>query len=304
MKRTLGFKYGKEEIILSLFDKLAFDRNESEPGITKALTEAWCKKKENETESYRYSRICLLCQFSSYMNDLGYSSYVPKQIPFPQNTFIPYIYSPKEIHAIFDAADHLALRLTFLNSTIFSIPTLLRLLYGTGLRISEALALKEQDVNLEGNYLCVRDSKNGKERVIPFSGTLSLVLKDYLFYKNQLPVKPNQSNSFFVKLNGEAVKYTSCLGRWFNMCLDEAGITYTDRSRKPRIHDLRHTFACHSLMQMADSGIDIYVSLPILSTYLGHQSLNATNHYVRLTSMIYPELQKDIDMTCLNVFPQ
>jgi integrase len=71
----------------------------------------------------------------------------------------------------------------------------------------------------------------------------------------------------------------------------------------PRVHDLRHTFAVTSLAQMAESGIDLYCTLPILSAYLGHQSLSATDSYVRLTAGMYPGLLKDIDMVCLNVFP-
>ena len=55
---------------------------------------------------------------------------------------------------------------------------------------------------------------------------------------------------------------------------------------------------------MADAGIDLYASLPILSTYLGHQSLESTNHYVRLTANMYPGLIKDMDVMCLDVFPK
>ena len=55
---------------------------------------------------------------------------------------------------------------------------------------------------------------------------------------------------------------------------------------------------------MAESGIDLYASLPILSNYLGHQSLGATNHYVRLTANMYPDLIKNVDMICLDVFPK
>jgi hypothetical protein len=54
---------------------------------------------------------------------------------------------------------------------------------------------------------------------------------------------------------------------------------------------------------MAESGVDLYTSLPVLSTYLGHQSINSTNGYVRLTEVMYPGLLKDVDMICLNVFP-
>jgi integrase/recombinase XerD len=72
----------------------------------------------------------------------------------------------------------------------------------------------------------------------------------------------------------------------------------------PRVHDLRHTFAVTSLANMAESGIDLYVSLPVLSTYLGHQSLESTNQYVRLTKHIYPHLINDVNLICQDVFPK
>jgi integrase len=56
------------------------------------------------------------------------------------------------------------------------------------------------------------------------------------------------------------------------------------------VHDLRHTFAVHSLVKMAKSGLDLYYSLPLLSTFLGHRSLSATDQYVRLTAEMYPDL--------------
>ena len=66
---------------------------------------------------------------------------------------------------------------------------------------------------------------------------------------------------------------------------------------------LRHTFAVTSLAQMAEAGVDLYSTLPILSAYLGHKSLNSTDNYVRLTAEMFPGLLKDVDMVCLNVFP-
>ena len=86
--------------------------------------------------------------------------------------------------------------------------------------------------------------------------------------------------------------------------MGKANIPCIGSNQSPRIHDLRHTFAVTSLANMADAGIDLYVSLPILSNYLGHQSLEATNHYVRLTANMYPDLIKNVDMISLHLFPK
>jgi integrase len=182
------------------------------------------------------------------------------------------------------------------------MPALIRLLYCTGIRIGEALSIKMEDVNLDESYLRVRDSKNGKERIIPISDSMISVCKDYVKYRNQLPLGKRKSGYFFIKLDGR--KCGTTVWFWFRKCLSNAAIPYVGRWHGPRIHDLRHTFAVTSLANMAEAGIDLYASLPILSNYLGHQSLKATEHYVRLTANMYPQLIKDVDMICLDVFPK
>jgi integrase/recombinase XerD len=301
IKRQLGFKYATGSVILSLLDRMADKRNERSPGITKAFADCWCKKMPNESMRYHYDRVRHLAQFSLYLCDLGIPSFVPKLPPFPTTTFIPYIYSKEQLCDIFRTSDDLRSRAVQMKSALISIPALIRFLYATGLRINEALNLQDDDINLRESFLKVKDSKNNKERVIPISSSLVAVLKQYNTYKSKLPVL--KSGYFFVNLVGKKCSYGS-VKRWFKECLLGAGIKCVGRSGLPRIHDLRHTFAVTSLASMAEAGVDLYASLPILSTYLGHQSLGATNHYVRLTSNMYPDLIKDVDTICLDVFPK
>lgn len=302
IKRKLGFKYETGRVILSLFDRMAAKRNEKSRGITKALAERWCQKMPNESPRYRYDRIRHIAQFSLYLCDLGIPSFVPKLPPYPKSTFIPYIYSKDQVQAIFKASDELRSEMKMMRSSLISIPALIRFLYATGLRINEALSVQDDDVNLEDSFLKVKDSKNGKERIIPISSSLVSVLKQYNGYKNMLPLR-KKSSYLFVNLMGKRCSQQS-VAYWYKKCLRKAGVKSVGRSGLPRVHDLRHTFAVTSLAVMAEAGIDLYASLPILSTYLGHQSLGATNHYVRLTSSMYPELIKDVDTICLDVFPK
>jgi integrase/recombinase XerD len=302
MKRALGFKYVTDAFILSQIDRFAGQREETSTGITKEFATSWSKKRLHESDGYRYTRIRTLAHFSSYLLDMGIQSYIPKLPHYTKNTFIPYIFSRNEIDAIFKACDDLKLKIVNFNSDIFYMPVLLRLLYATGIRIGEAMELKDEDVNLNENYIRVKDCKNGKERIIPISSSLESVCRKYIIYRNQLPLGETKSGYFFVKLNGN--KCGPNLRGWFKKCLEKANISCPGRNQSPRIHDLRHTFAVTSLANMADAGIDLYVSLPILSSYLGHQSLESTNHYVRLTANMYPELIKNVDMICLDVFPK
>jgi len=297
LKKKLGFKYITGEFILSQIDTLAAQREEITSGITKEFTGLWSERRPNESGFYRYERIRYLAQFSSYLCDLGIPSYVPRLPRFPKSTFIPYIYSQKEIHLLFKVCDELRIGSVNKNSCMICMPALIRLLYCTGIRMGEAIALKDEDVRLDEGYLLVRDSKNGKQRIIPISQSLVSVCREYLEYRDLLPSRKTSSDYFFVKVNGR--KCGQGVRKWFKKCLDKAGISNT-----ARLHDLRHTFAVTSLAQMAESGIDLYASLPILSNYLGHQSIGATDHYVRLTSNMYPNLINDMDAVCLDVFPK
>lgn len=302
MKRALGFKYTTGSIILQQVDRLAEQIEETATGITKEFAIKWAEKRPHESCLYRYERIRVLAQFSSYLVDLGHISYIPKLPHYPRSTFVPYIFTRNEVDAVFNACDNLILETINPASAIFCMPVLLRLLYATGLRISEALTLKDEDVNINENFIKIKDSKNEKERIIPISESLVSVCRDYLNYRDQLPLGGIKSGYFFVKLNGD--KCGASVRSWFKICLKNADITGFSRSQAPRIHDLRHTFAVSALANMADSGIDLYASLPILSNYLGHQSLKATNHYVRLTASMYPDLIKKLDVVCLDVFPK
>jgi integrase len=301
LKRGLGFKYVLQEGILLRFDKFTIERGETEVGISKELADKWCERWNNESDSYRYNRCICLSQLSSYLCNLGVRSYIPR-IPRRKITFTPYIFSKKEVTSIFNAADALVTPGRVMRSIIFIVPALIRLLYSTGIRVGEALSLQNKDINLIDNYIIIKDSKNGHQRMIPISESLSSVCQKYINYREKLPVLQSDNSSFFIALNGSACKYDTVYSN-FRFVLKTAGIPFIGNGHGPRIHDIRHTFACHALAKMAESGIDLYTSLPLLSTYLGHQSLSATNGYVRLTAAMYPDLLKEVDMICLNVFP-
>jgi len=301
-KRSLGFKYVTEEIIYSFFDRDTIELGETKEGISKELSDKWCERKNNESESYWIHRSACLARLSSYLCKIGIRSYIP-QLPKHRSTFVPFVFSKNEMESVFAAADALRAQRKMMNSMIFIMPALIRLLYGTGLRIGEALTLRNLDVNLTDNFIVVRDSKNGKQRMIPISESLSAVCREYVHHRNTLPLLKSEDDCFFISLNGSSCTSDAVYNR-FQDILKIAGIPYSGNHHGPRLHDLRHTFAVTSLAQMVESNIDLYSTLPILSTYLGHQSLSATDSYVRLTAEMYPGLLKNIDMVCLNVFPE
>jgi integrase len=299
LKSSLGYKYTYAGFALSSFDRLALERNVFEISVTKELANEYCKKRPNESDKTRHARIQILLQFARFLCNLGFRSYIPK-LPKCKSTYIPYIFSRDQMLAIIKASDELAPPRNR-SSVIYSIPVLIRLLYGTGIRISEALYLACNDINFHDKYMVLRNSKNGKDRMVPLSGSLASACEEYLMYRNQFP-SIRKENRFFIKPDGSPMRQGPVYN-WFRKILFSVNISHGGKGHGPRLHDLRHTFSVHSLANMSESELDLYHSLPLLSTYLGHQSLEATDKYVRLTAEMYPDLIKKTSDICSSVFP-
>jgi len=177
------------------------------------------------------------------------------------------------------------------------MPTIIRMLYGTGIRISEALKLKHGDVDLASGVLWLRECKNGQDRLVPMSNSLVEVCKDYIAFKEKIGLQVENQNLFYTAMNGSPCTVKQ-IEKYFHIVLFREGI-----NNAGCLHSLRHTMASNALVKMSSAGMDLYYSLPILMTYLGHQSLRATNHYVRTTHEMYPELIRKNDEICKYVFP-
>lgn len=300
-KRSLGFKMEDIEERLSRFDRLTIMRKEASIGISKELVDAWSVPLPQESDTNRYSRICILRQFSYYLQLMRYDSHIPK-MPKYNFTFVPYIFTQVEMSAIFQACDKLFLKRKYMYSQICVMPVLIRMLYSTGLRIGEALNLRHKDVHLETGYVLVRASKNGQDRLVPISLSLIECCKDFFLYKQKQGIDTRAETYFFTALNGSRCQVVTVY-EIFRTVLFKAGIPHQGRGKGPRMHDFRHTFCVNALLKLSEAGMDLYCSMPILSTYIGHQSIEATNKYVRLTAELYPSLLDKVDATYQYVFP-
>lgn len=296
-KRNLGYRY-ESEYQYRDFDRFTQSQNCKSIGLTKELCELWGTKRPNESDSTCYHRVNNIRNFSMYLNSLGFQSYVPRQPKNYKTTFVPYIFSHDEINRVFNVCDHLPI--TGYSNLTWILPAVFRLIYGCGLRVNEALSLRLKDVNMKDCYIIIRDPKNGRDRMLPFTDSVAKALTDYLQYREKL----NASDDFFfIKKNGAPCS-SDTIYRWFRKILYKAGVSHGGRGHGPRLHDLRHSFSVHSLAAMAEKGLDLYYSLPILSKYLGHGSLEATDKYVRLTADMYPEIMNEINSLCSYIFPE
>lgn len=303
LKHNLGYAAANMEGSLKAFDRFAKSRGMQQVSIPESLSGEWCARRKGEANDTWSHRVNFLRQFCVYLFNLGFDVHIPGKYPSKHDeVFIPYIYSQEEMQTIFTAVDNLRLHDRHMNHLMFIMPALVRLLYATGLRIGEALALKTSDVNIESGFLIVSKSKNGKERIVPFTENLSGVLSQYLSYRGKLPCM--ESDNFFMKPNGEGGLTRKSVYYWWNRILSMAGIPRRGEVPGPRIQDLRHTFCVRSMKKMTEEGKDLYYALPVLSTYVGHSSLAATDRYVRMTADMYPGLLGKTESICSYIFPQ
>ena len=141
-------------------------------------------------------------------------------------------------------------------------------------------------------------------RIIPVNPSLKIVLEDYVSYRNKMPIADigKADKLFFVNCTGKSITEVGVLAR-FKEILKSSKIPYMGKNRGPRVHDLRHSFAVHSLHQMVSNGMDIYCALPILSVFLGHKNIYDTEWYVRMTQEIFHDLVRIQEDIAAFVFP-
>lgn len=301
-KRSQGYKWNKLECLLARFDKLASDHGETKIGVSKDLAEEWSKPFPQESERSRHGRISILRGFSSFLQLKGYTSYIPS-MPRKQQVFVPHIYTSAEISAIFRECDKLTLRIHFTDSCRCVMPCLIRVLYSTGIRISEALKLTHADVDLTKGILVLRECKNGQDRIVPMSLSLQGICKDWVVYKQKQNLATTGDAPFFTAGDGHSPRYPTILHN-FRAILLRAGIAHGGRGNGPRLHDLRHTFCVNSLAKLAEAGLDVYYIMPILMAYMGHKSMEMTNYYVRLTQEKFPKILLKMDEAYKSLFPK
>ncbi len=187
-----------------------------------------------------------------------------------------YLYSPVDIAALLEAIARPGLTRTMPPECLYF---LVGLLYATGLRISEALCLTMADVNLHTPSLFVRKGKFAKDRYVVLHSTTAARLSRWLHtrceYASEAAGAP-----LLVNMRGQ--RLLDCnVRKAFQRCVRACNIG-EDAAATPRLHDLRHTYACNCLIRWRRQGLDVNAMLPILSTALGHVSIHDTQLYLHV----------------------
>ena len=241
--------------------------------------------------------------FANYLVSIGINAGYPER-PILKSEYIPYVFSDAEICQLFNIADN-RMDSGMVTRTNLVFPFLLRILYGSGLRLDECCSLRWQDVDLNNGILAIRKAKNLKQRLVPMDPSLTEILKsyhkfvscqkicgDYLFESDRNPNNPFRGKSF---------------DAWFKKVLEKTDIKYIKPNRHQRgicPHCLRHTFTLKSFLKHEDNGERYEDYAPFLAEYLGHDGPFETEEYLRSNYTVYTKTHKRVNDAIGHLFPE
>lgn len=274
-RRQFGFQLRVEGGELLRFARYA-DGAGHRGAVTTELALRWAQAATTATPLYRARRLEIVRCFAKYQVAFEPTTEVPAAgILGPAHRRMPpYIFSRREIERLVAAASRLSAPGGLRAKTYVSI---LGLLACTGLRISEALRLGRVDADLDAGVLSIRQTKFCKSRFVPLHPSARINLQRYVARRDAI-VPPIAGASLFVSESGHALPYRT-VHSVTRKLLDEV-VSCDATDRRPRIHDLRHTFACQRLLHWYREGADLDQRVAALSTYLGHAKVSDTYWYL------------------------
>jgi integrase len=299
-KRALGCIFNTEAKKLREFSRMSANYDLPSKTLPEELIKEWLTRRPNDSSVTHYHRFTIIKGLAEYMLRMGYKAYLPQADDIPKinrHRYVPYIFPYNEILSFFSVLDAMK-KPKYSNSHRRHIvmPVIFRLLYCCGLRVSEVLNLTNEVIDLKNGILTIKDSKFEKSRYIPMSEEMTERLREYASQYIHEPY-------FFP--SRDCGKYSNnSIYELFRQTLFAAGIPHRGRGKGPRVHDFRHTFAVHCLQKWIRKGSPLSSALPRLSTYLGHNSMAATEKYLRMTAEVYPEISKLLSKNYGHLIPK
>jgi integrase/recombinase XerD len=273
VRRSLGYKLERAGRLLAEF--ITFCEQSGARAITTEVALAWAKLPAGGGPNWWSYRLGFVRVFAAYLQAIDPETEVPPTdlLPARRRRIIPYLYSDAEIAGLMAAARRLR---SPLGAPTYE--TLIGLLAVTGLRIGEAIRLDRDDVVWDQGLLRILYSKFGKSREVPLHPTTMAALRAYARHRDHLCPSPN-APSFFVTVAGNRLFYPTVQGR-FSTLVRRTGLKPRSEQCRPRIHDLRHTFAVRTLLGWYRAGVEVQPRLPLLSSYMGHADPKWTYWYL------------------------
>jgi integrase len=285
-----GFGYKYRDQARRLRDFVSFLETRKAKTITTKLALEWATlPPRSHVSSAR--RLIDVRGFARHIASIDPKTEVPPTGIFPKwRRPKPYVYSGGEIDALLAAALSLPPTAGLRRWTYHHLFGLIAV---TGMRLSEAIGLQCADVDLEQGVLTVRKTKFGKSRLLPLHPTTCAALCSYAKRRDSHLGSRCGPHFFVAERGGRLLK--QYVHRVFWRLSREIGLRRPGDSTGPRVHDLRHSFAIRTLLDWYRAGTDVDRSLPALSTYLGHTSVQDTYWYLSACPDLMQEAARRLD---------
>jgi integrase len=273
LRRALGYRMVRPEKLLGQFLDHLDSVGESRITVTTALS--WARLPADAASNWWGYRLSAVRGFAIYLHAIDPAHEVPAAELLPQRSLraSPYLYSEADVTALIATCS--TLRDPLRQATFV---TLIGLLAVSGLRVGEAIALDRDDVDLRAGRLTVRHGKFDKARELALHPSTVQALRAYQRMRNRLAPTTGTA-AWFVSLAGTRLLYCN-VHHAFHRLVKLAGLMPRSASCRPRIHDLRHSFAVHAMLDAYATGQDGQVRLTLLSTWLGHVHPGSTYWYL------------------------
>jgi integrase/recombinase XerD len=274
LRRSLGFKL--RDYPWYLHDFVAYLEAGGASTVTAELALAWAKLPgPNAHPAYLGKRLSVVRGFARHLKAFDPATEVPSAdlLPWQVCRAVPYIYTDEDIAALMAAARSLSPRLR-----AATYEALVGLLKVTGARVGELINLDRGDLDWDDGVLVLRYTKFNKCRELALHPSTLEALKAYAQVRDELCPAP-KSASFFVNTLGKRLSYVTVEAA-FRRLAGSAGLKSRSKSGRPRLHDVRHTFACTTLVSWYRAGLDVEAQMPLLSTWMGHTNPEKTFWYI------------------------
>jgi len=281
LRRAMGFKMFRSG--KALFHFVSYLEEHEASFITTHLALEWAQQPSSAQPATWAQRLSYVRGFARFRSGTDPRTEIPAYslLPHKLRRARAYLYTDEEIQKLLQAALELEPASELKRRTYYC---LLGLLAVSGMRISEALGLKETNVDFLSGVLTLEGTKHGDTRLVPLHASTLKVLSEYKIFRDKF-LNERTADTFFINNLGKRLDDGTVRVTFYSLSR-KIGIRKPDSSIGPRLHDFRHLFAVKTLLKWYHDGEDTERRLPTLSTYLGHVHVSDTYWY--LTA--YPEL--------------
>lgn len=281
-QRALGRAYNNEEVVLRSLSQSIAMTGSSDLELDLASFDRWCASHQGLSANVRRNRQRIVRNWCLYRRRTEPSCFVPdpNRFPRPNPHQTPVIVAPGQVAQMLAACDAVQPSVdSSLRPQVLRLATVL--LYTAGLRRGELLRLHVGDVDVRAGVLKIRESKFHKSRWVPLSRDANAVLRRYLEHRQRRWGAAQPCDPLLCHGTGRCAGYTGTgLSQGLHEVMDAAGVLGWD-GRRPRIHDMRHSFATQCLLRWYREGADVQSQLPKLAMYMGHVSIASTAYYLQ-----------------------